>query len=176
MAGGAKSHVWHDRWGLAHDAAEDAAGLAATGRDLRGVIKELREEGLGDDRIVLGGFSMGGGTSLHTVFCHPEGHEDSLLGLGGVFSMSSWVTTQSAMWTTLAQQHEAGGPARFPPALITHGTHDGLISSRWGMDTAEALKAHGVPVEFHLEHGLGHELGGESLERLQGWLTRVLGL
>ncbi len=48
----------------------------------------MRNMGLDDRQIVLGGFSQGGNASLYI-----SNAGEDLLGLAGIFSMSSWVTT-----------------------------------------------------------------------------------
>jgi predicted esterase len=67
---------------------EDKEGMETTGALVRDCIQQLRNAGLEDSQIVLGGFSMGGNASLYTA-----NTGDDLLGLAGTFSLSSWVTT-----------------------------------------------------------------------------------
>jgi phospholipase/carboxylesterase len=137
MAGGQPVPVWFDRWSMGPSAKEDAAGLAETGKTVRGIVNQMKELGISDGRIVIGGFSMGGSASLYTTLAAPQDPTDaSLLGIAGVFSLSSWVTSESTMWTSLDQQQEtcaaSGAPRIAPPAFLAHGSADPMISPAWG--------------------------------------------
>ena len=50
-----------------------------------------------------------------------------------------------------------------PPVLLTHGDEDQVIPPQALFMTANALAALGVPVQWHLAHGLGHGIDPTSL-------------
>jgi acetyl esterase/lipase len=57
-------------------------------------------------------------------------------------------------------------PANFvtplaPPFLIRHGSNDRLVPSGQSQLLVDALKAHGVPVDFELFEGVGHGFEGK---------------
>jgi phospholipase/carboxylesterase len=180
--------VWFDRWDMGPHAKEDPDGLAETGKTVRGLIKQLGEQGINDKQIVLGGFSMGGGTSLYTTMAAPQDPSDmSLLGLAGAFSLSSWVTSESTMWVSLDQQKEASAasaasaegsstqPLRVaPPIFLAHGSFDSMISPAWGEATRDGLRARGVEVGWLLEDGIAHQPGPQMLTALQKWLLNTI--
>lgn len=172
MAGGQLSTVWHDRRNLGPSAEEDTRGLEVTTTRLRDIVQGLRDEGFPDSRIVLGGFSMGGGCSLFSVYSGAAGSTSSLLSLGGAFSISSWVTSKSSMWPALDQAATSG--TVIPPALLIHGSHDSLISPAWGQATLASLESKGVPVEWFVEEGIAHEPGPRGLQLLGEWLLRTI--
>jgi len=230
MMGGAAVAVWFDRWALGPDAAEDPAGLASTTAVLRAAVAALQREGVPPGRIVLGGFSMGGGTALYCGLAAPlaeaeapapgsgEGEEGAGSGadegeskgkgsgvgveLGGVFSLSSWVTSASALWPALEAASPAPPPkgggcdsGRLPPVFMAHGEKDGMIDPRWGAATAARLAACSghrggsgggdgggggavsprLDVSWEVEPGVGHEPGPGMLEALEAWiLSRAL--
>jgi alpha-beta hydrolase superfamily lysophospholipase len=51
------------------------------------------------------------------------------------------------------------------PALLLHGTVDGLVSYRWALTTRNAYRRAGVPCRLVTYRGVGHELGVLSLQR-----------
>eukprot|EP00614_Pseudopedinella_elastica_P023501 CAMPEP_0172633166 /NCGR_PEP_ID=MMETSP1068-20121228/187917_1 /TAXON_ID=35684 /ORGANISM="Pseudopedinella elastica, Strain CCMP716" /LENGTH=181 /DNA_ID=CAMNT_0013444783 /DNA_START=220 /DNA_END=765 /DNA_ORIENTATION=- len=179
MAGGMPQRVWFDRWSFGPDAKEDSAGLVETGRALRADLERLKaDQGIDESRIVLGGNSMGGGASLFTALSTLAGDEGSLLGLAGVFSLSSWVTTQSSMWATLDKSKEIleadETGARWPPVFMAHGDQDGLIAPAWGEATKKGLEVRGFKVDWLLERGLDHEPGPLGLQKLLVWILSTI--
>lgn len=201
LFGGEQLAVWFDRKSLGPDADEDIDGLETTGHTIRYIIEQLSEEGLSLDRIVLGGFSMGGGTALYTGLIKPEGDPGCLLGLAGVFSMSSWLTTRSAVWSVLgrnlatpaspegevgpaaresssddnsAPNERAASATRSSPLLLIHGARDPMIRPEWGEATQRALVERGATASWFLEPGIGHEPGPLGLSRLLPWLLSVI--
>jgi phospholipase/carboxylesterase len=139
----------------------------------------MKELGISDGRIVIGGFSMGGSASLYTTLAAPQDPTDaSLLGIAGVFSLSSWVTSESTMWTSLDQQQEtcaaSGAPRIAPPAFLAHGSADPMISPAWGETTRDSLRVRGLEVEWALEDGIAHEPGPQVLAALQKWLLKTI--
>ncbi len=106
---------------------------------------------------------MGGGTALYTAFA---GQGEGPLGLAGVFSLSSWVSSSSAVW--------AAALPRAPPAFLAHGAADAMVPAEWGKATRDALTSRGVTVEWLLESGVAHEPGPASLDKLLRWTLNVL--
>jgi phospholipase/carboxylesterase len=59
-----------------------------------------------------------------------------------------------------------------PPVLIVHGIADPQVPVAWSQNTAEVLKAAGIPVQTLFQPGLGHSIdqagilaGGQALRR-----------
>lgn len=169
LAGGLPTTIWHDRKSLAGDGDEDVAGLAETAEALAEIIRQLEEEGIERHRIVIGGFSQGGGASIYSAFALPLFGSD----LAGVFSMGSWVTTKSKMWPELAKPR-AELKRRLPPVFMSHGAVDGLIDYEWGAETRDGLRAAGVDVSWLLEQGVAHEPGPQSLDALRDWILKTI--
>ena len=172
MAGGSLSTVWHDRQYLSSDAPEDAVGLSASRAVISAVVSDLlSSDGLPASAVVVGGFSMGGGTSLHACLQGGGGGDNGLNGVAGVFSMSSFVTSKSSLWIDLATRTTLNPTQPTPPVFMTHGSHDSMIGVRWATETADRLKQTGLTqVDFYEEPYLDHEPGPQSLELLQTWI------
>lgn len=79
------SHVWFDRTGLSPKTPEHLHTIDEMCKTMRDQItREAKEHGVPLNRVVLGGFSMGGGLSLQLAYRYmPQ--------LAGVFVMSSFL-------------------------------------------------------------------------------------
>lgn len=105
-------NVWFDRSpkfeeeGMA--TAEDIDGVDQSIDLIKNFIQEI-EQTRPFDFLILGGFSMGGGLSLHSYRrdIHPK--------LQAVFSLSSWASDPSALYTDPLSIH------RNVPLLMLHG-------------------------------------------------------
>mmetsp|Transcript_10401 Transcript_10401/g.12636 ORF Transcript_10401/g.12636 Transcript_10401/m.12636 type:complete len:233 (-) Transcript_10401:61-759(-) len=168
LMNGEISTVWHDRWSFGMDAVEDIEGLSGTASLLNDMIQELMTvDGLKMNKIAIGGFSMGGGTSLVTGL--------SMLpkGLGGIFSMSSWVSSKSNLWNIL-DADENSPSNHHPPIFMSHGEQDGMIKIKWGEFTRDNLISKGLKVQWLSEPNIDHEPGPKQLNVLSSWLIQTL--
>jgi len=50
-----------------------------------------------------------------------------------------------------------------PPVLLTHGDADTVVPPQALFMSANALAAAGVPVQWHLSHGLGHGIDATGM-------------
>ncbi|KAJ1528683.1 hypothetical protein ONE63_007077 [Megalurothrips usitatus] len=157
--GGMKSNVWFDRVKLAPDAKEDLPTLDATAKELVNIVNSEVKRGVPLNRIVIGGFSMGGGMSLHLGYRY-------LKGIAGVFALSSFLSTTSCVYESLEKQKSETAP----PLFMCHGTADDLIVEPWGKDTFTNLTKYGVKGEYHVLPHVAHELDRKELERLSIWI------
>jgi phospholipase/carboxylesterase len=60
--------------------------------------------------------------------------------------------------------------------LLIHGDDDPVVSYTLHELSVAALEAHGVPVEAHTCHGLGHSIDEEGLNLGIAFLQRIFGL
>lgn len=95
------------------------------------------KKGIKSDRIVLGGFSQGGAMSLFTGLT-------SDVKIGGIFGLSCYVV--------LGDKFKEFIPKEFPnkdtPVFMGHGDVDSIVKYEYGVQSADALKAMGVSVDF----------------------------
>jgi phospholipase/carboxylesterase len=70
----------------------------------------------------------------------------------------------------------AGDIRSRPPVLLVHGDRDDLIPAQALFQSAQALAALGVPVEWHLSEGTGHGIDQEGLRHGGEFLARRFGL
>ena len=80
------------------------------------------------------------------------------------------------MWPALDRRKESGNGSQkvAPPIFLAHGSADTMINKDWGKSTRDGLLSRGVDVEWFEEKKLGHELGSQTLEKLQTWLLNRL--
>jgi phospholipase/carboxylesterase len=62
-----------------------------------------------------------------------------------------------------------------PPVLLVHGDQDDLIPPQALLQSAQSLGVLGVPVEWHLSHGIGHGIDQEGLRHGGAFLARRFG-
>jgi fermentation-respiration switch protein FrsA (DUF1100 family) len=193
-------------------------------------VQDLQAEhsSLSNQRIVLGGFSMGGATALTTglsawlddnttstegteaamkdnsTAVSKQTHLPTLAGLAGIFSFSSWLSTQSSFWpkleaarmrrfTAISDSSDrsdrttpfSSGSPLLPPVFLGHGSADALIPYAWGVDTHARLSQHDKDnegsdgqevnsVQWVLEPGVEHKPGPQMLAELLEWTLRAL--
>ena len=59
-----------------------------------------------------------------------------------------------------------------PPVLLIHGDQDDLIPAQALFHASSGLAALGVPVEWHISHGIGHGIDQEGLRHGGEFLAR----
>lgn len=124
----------------------------------RFLAEELSVLGLPWNRLALFGFSQGAMVALSFAVSTPEP-------IGAVIGASG-----------LYPPLMGGAPARsVPPVLLLHGSEDDLIPAEAMFASAQGLNKVGVPVEWHLSHGLGHGLDEAALFHAGHFIVRRLG-
>jgi len=107
-------------------------------------------------------------TEASEAACVSDGESEqlpNLAGLAGIFSISSWLSTQSSVWPKLeaararqlaaksasssSSSNENSGtdsnstrPSLLPPLFLGHGSADTMIPHAWGADTKVRLSSH----------------------------------
>ena len=131
----------------------------------RAALSELHDElwartGLGPERTVLGGFSMGCAMSHALALSAERPAPSGILGFSGFIPrVPGW------------EPELAGRPGL--RALIAHGRSDPVIDVALGRLAAETLREAGMTVDYH-ESGLGHQIDPAVLPLAAQWLTRTL--
>ncbi|KAG6929153.1 lysophospholipase like 1, partial [Chelydra serpentina] len=159
---GALSTVWFDRWKISNECPEHIETIDSMCQVLTNVIDDEVKNGISKNRIILGGFSMGGGMAMHLAYRY---HQD----VAGVFALSSFLNKTSAVYQAL-QKNESVLPELFQ----CHGTADELVLPSWGEETNKMLKSLGVATSFHSFPNLNHELHKTELEKLSSWIVKKL--
>ncbi|XP_051004053.1 lysophospholipase-like protein 1 [Acomys russatus] len=163
---GELSNVWFDRFKISKDCPEHLESIDRMCQVLTGLIDEEVKNGIQKSRILIGGFSMGGGMAMHLAY---RKHQD----VAGVFALSSFLNKESAVYQGL-QQGDQQGDRVLPELFQCHGTADELVLHSWGEETNSKLKSLGVSTTFHSLPNIYHELNRTELEGLKTWILTKL--
>lgn len=122
----------------------------------------LAQRGIGWERTIIGGFSMGCVMSYATAL-GPRRPSPA-----GILAMSGFIPTVERWEPELASRGDL-------PVFITHGTRDPVISVDFARDARTRLQDAGLQVEYH-EHDGAHHLDRDTLALMQAWVqARIAG-
>ena len=119
-----------------------------------------RSTGIGPERTVLGGFSMG------TVMSYALGLGLDRPAPAGILAFSGFVPTVEGWEPQLSDRQGM-------PVFITHGRNDPVIGVDFARRARELLQAGGLDVEYH-ESDLAHSIGPAGVRSASEWLERTL--
>ncbi|XP_037679608.1 lysophospholipase-like protein 1 [Choloepus didactylus] len=159
---GAMSHVWFDRFKISDDCPEHLESIDAMCQVLTDLINEEVKSGIKKNRILIGGFSMGGCMAMHLAY---RNHQD----VAGVFALSSFLNKTSAVYQALQKTDGV-----IPELFQCHGTADELVLHSWGEETNLMLKSLGVSTNFYSLPNVYHDLSKTELEKLKSWILKKL--
>jgi phospholipase/carboxylesterase len=157
FGGGATGFSWMTgRPGMAPPA-PDAPGSEQL---LDAFMQEIRPEtGAQDGRIVLGGFSQGGGLTLTYGLPRPSV-------FGALAVLSGFFRDAEAVRPRLPDK-----PSQ--PVFVAHGIHDPMINIEAGRGTRDFLTGLNYQVTYN-EYEMAHEISSATMRDLIDWLTRVM--
>ncbi|XP_029789041.1 lysophospholipase-like protein 1 isoform X2 [Suricata suricatta] len=159
---GRTTNVWFDRFKISNDCPEHLESINVMCKVLTDLIDDEVKNGIMKNRILVGGFSMGGCMAMHLAY---RNHQD----VAGVFALSSFLNKTSAVYQALEESEGA-----LPELFQCHGTTDELVPHSWGEETNWTLQSLGVSTKFHSLPGVYHELSRAELERLKLWILEKL--
>ncbi|XP_067319888.1 lysophospholipase-like protein 1 [Anolis sagrei] len=159
---GSLSNVWFDRYKISYDCPEHIETIDSMCQALTGLIDDEVKNGIKKNRILLGGFSMGGGMAMHLAYRY---HQD----VAGVFALSSFLNKNSVVYQALKKEGQ-----ELPELFQCHGTADELVLYSWGEETNKMLTSLGVTTTFLSLPNLYHEMNKSELEKLQAWILKKL--
>ncbi len=148
---------WFDLYGLDLNAKDDKAGILAAMQRVERIIDALPVQ---PDRIVVGGFSQGGAVALTTAL-------QSTRQVAGVAALSSWLPLRSDYPGALARRDGL-------EAFMAHGSADTVVSTNFGVMSAQMVESFGMKVEKHLYPNMGHSACDKELSDLKAFLARVV--
>ncbi|XP_058129899.1 lysophospholipase-like protein 1 [Anopheles ziemanni] len=162
--GGENSNVWFNRKRIEMDCPEIRTSLASIYDTVNELLVREMATGTPLDRIVVGGFSMGGALAMHTGF---HLNRD----LAGVFAISSFLNTGSIVYESLGcvSQDE-----HLPELLMMHGERDDLVPLEWGQTTFDELAKLGVRGQFVPHRNALHEIKKDQLLRVIDWVQKLI--
>jgi phospholipase/carboxylesterase len=131
----------------------------------RAALAELHDElweesGIGPERTVLGGFSMG------AVMSYTMGLSATRPAVAGILAFSGFVPTVEGWEPALADRTETR-------AFVSHGRRDPVIGIDFAERARELLSEGGLDVTYR-ESDLGHQIDPAHLREASAWLGEVL--
>jgi phospholipase/carboxylesterase len=121
----------------------------------------VAEQGLGFDKVVLGGFSQGGVLTYSLALGAGRPQPAALIAL------SSFVPTVEGFELALSPP--------LPPVAIGHGTLDDVIGVEWGRRARALLEAAGAEVLYR-ETPMSHQIDPDFVRAIARWLSEKLAL
>jgi phospholipase/carboxylesterase len=116
--------------------------------------------GLGPDRTVLGGFSMG------AVMSYASALSAGRPTVAGILALSGFVPTVEGWQPELSGRGSTS-------AFVAHGRADPVIAVGFGRGARDLLEQGGLTVHYH-ESGVGHQIDPAVLGPAADWLDRIL--
>ena len=124
---------------------------------------ELWEQtGVGPERTVLGGFSMG------SVMSYSLGLGADRPAPAGILAFSGFIPVVEGWEPSLADRQELR-------AFVAHGRRDPIMDVAFARQARELLEAGGIEVEYH-ESDAAHHIDPAHVPFAIDWLRRTLGL
>jgi phospholipase/carboxylesterase len=118
------------------------------------------ETGVGPERTVLGGFSMG------TVMSYAMALGPERPPVAGVLAFSGFVPTVDG-WEPALEDRQG------TRAFIAHGCRDPIMEIGFARRARELLEGGGLEVEYH-ESDVAHSIDPAHLEAARGWLGETV--
>jgi phospholipase/carboxylesterase len=139
----------------------DPETFEAARKALAGLHDRLWEEsGIGPERTVLGGFSMG------AVMSYAMGLGADRPAVAGILAFSGFVPTVEGWEPALVDRTDTR-------AFISHGRNDPVIGIEFAERARELLAGGGLDVTYRTSE-LGHQIDPEHLREAAGWLGEAL--
>jgi phospholipase/carboxylesterase len=139
----------------------DPDSFRAAYQELAAFHDELwQRTGLGPDRTVLGGFSMG------TVMSYALGLGGDRPAPAGILALSGFIPTVDGWVPSLADRQDTR-------VLIAHGRQDMVIPATFARRAHEFLEQAGLTVDYR-ESDAAHNVDPGDIARVTAWLERTL--
>lgn len=156
--GGMRMRAWYDIRSMSIDQRADEQGVRESIAQLEALIAREGERGIPPSRIVLAGFSQGGAIVLSAALRRQQA-------VAGVMALSTYLPLAAQ---TPAEATAAG---RGTPVFMAHGQLDPVVTLNLGERSREALRAMGVPVEWHT-YPMPHAVCPDEIDDIRQWLDQ----
>jgi len=120
------------------------------------VDEALKRYPIDSRKLVIAGFSQGGGLAYRLAITNPER-------FAALVAMSTWFPPG------LAERVKNRDALALLPTLVQHGRADDMIEIARARQSIETIRELGIPVQFR-EYDCGHEITAEGLQDLSKFL------
>jgi len=160
---GAQQTAWYDVHGYTNISKVDEEGLAEANSKLHKLIDEEIARGTPSERILLGGYSLGGCLALYSCITYPKP-------LAGVIVMNCWLADY---------RREYVGKKFHPsnlntPALYMHGDTDPFIHMKYARLSYDICKEHMTKFTFKIYKNTNHWPTPEMFENMKKFISDCL--
>jgi phospholipase/carboxylesterase len=139
---------------------EDPATVRESGRLVEALLEREKGRGIVARRIVLAGFSQGGGMALYAGLRHGER-------LAGVLALSCALPLAAELAA------EASPANQDVPLFMAHGSHDPVVPLARATRSRDVLTGLGYSVTWR-EYPMPHSVCPEEVNDIAEWLAGVL--
>jgi phospholipase/carboxylesterase len=160
LNGGLVMRAWYDMTGIDRHVNEDEVGIKASYEIIAALIARENERGIATNRIVLGGFSQGGGMAVYAGTRYPEK-------LAGIVALSCYMLRAKSF---AAERSEAN---QSTPIFMAHGKQDPMVPCILGIESRQMLEGSGYRVRWH-SYLMAHSVCPEEVCDIATWLRQVL--
>ncbi|KAF8368859.1 ath-1, partial [Pristionchus pacificus] len=151
--------AWFDIHGLSMNSREDIEGIMTATKDAHKMIDAEIAAGIPSNKILVGGFSMGGALAINVGFrCKQK--------LGGVVALSGFLLRRTELPGTFNANRDT-------PYLFGHGTADEVVPYEWGQLTQQTLSKFCSNVSFKSYNGMGHSTCTEEMKELKNFIENL---
>ena len=158
--GGMEMPAWYDILAPDFRQGQDDAGIRASARQLRALIRREIEAGIPAERILLAGFSQGGAMVLHTGLRYPQP-------LAGILALSTYLPLADSL------ADEAAAANRQVPLMMAHGMQDPVVPVSLALQSRDELQQQGYGVAWHT-YSMQHAVCPQEVQDIRDWLVQRL--
>jgi len=151
---------WFDIKGLNINADEDEQGIKKAAAAVHSWLEDEIKSGIPSERILLGGFSQGGGLALYSTLTFDKA-------LAGVIGLSCWMPLHKQV----PGNHEVN---RNIPILQCHGDADPLVIVQVGQLTAKMLQTFNTKHSLKIYPGMGHSSCDQEIKDIKAFIEQHL--
>ncbi|CAJ0930354.1 unnamed protein product, partial [Mesorhabditis belari] len=155
---GMRMPAWFDLYGLSAESQEDEAGIQAATQLVHNMLDQEIAAGIPANKIILGGFSMGGALALYAGLTYPQK-------LAGIVGLSSFLVQRNKIPGSHVANLET-------PIFLGHGTDDFLVPLTFGRLTEGLIKAFNKNVSLRVYPGMGHSSSPAELSDVKKFMMQ----
>lgn len=163
LNGGYQMTSWFDLLTLDAAGKEDAKGIKAAAEAIQKmIVDEETKSGIPSNRILVGGFSQGGGLAIHSSFRHEKP-------LAGILGFSCWLPLHKDYPAVVENSVN-----KEIPVFQCHGDKDVIVPYPWGQMSHDLIKTFNSTAEFKVYQGMGHSSCNEELKDTKDFIKKCL--
>jgi len=157
--GGMVMPGWYDIKGADIADKQDAVGMAESQKTLNDFIEAQVALGIASENIIIAGFSQGGAVAYYTGL-------RSKRKLAGLINLSTYLPFAEQ----ISKEHSKVNLQT--PILVNHGTHDPVVSMKFGKNSADLLIDLGYQVTWKT-YPMEHQVVQEQISDIGDWINQV---